>query len=57
MVAVCGFKSIHHHETLYRILDNDNFPSERNVEKWFIPLIVTLKASVLLSYDAATMGD
>jgi len=57
MVVVCGFKSIHHPEILYGILSNDNFPSERHVVKWFMLLIHTLQASVLLGYDAASMGD
>jgi hypothetical protein len=52
MVVVCGFKSIHHPEILYAILNNDNFPPKRHVEKWFMLLIHTFQASVLLSYDA-----
>jgi len=57
MVVVCGFKSIHHPQMLYGILNNDHFPSERHLEKWFILLIHTSQASVLLGYDAASMGD
>jgi hypothetical protein len=57
IVAVCRYKRIHHPKILHGILNNDNFPSERCVEKWFILLIQTFQASFLLSYDAASMGD
>jgi hypothetical protein len=57
VVAVCRYKIIHHPEILYGILNNDNFPSDRHVEKWFILLIHTFQVSVLLSYDAVSMGD
>jgi hypothetical protein len=57
IVAVNRYKSIHHPEILHGILNNDNFTSERHVEKWFILLIHTFQASVLISYDAASMGD
>ena len=57
VVVECGFKSIHHPEMLYGILNNDNYPSERYVEKWFTMLIHNFQASVLLGYDAASKGD
>lgn len=57
MVAVCGFKSIHHPQMLYGILNNANFPSERHVEKWFILLVHTSQTSVLLGYDADILSQ
>jgi len=57
VVVVCRFLSIHHPEIHYSILNNDNFPSERHVEKRFILLIHTFQASVLLGYYAVSMGD